>query len=174
MSGMRWVRYPNCRGYLLCLCTYRNEQYQEELWKRSIAILRDHLSPEVLEKYGPTVSTEKKEEDGTTAAEPEEEVESKEGEKEGVEVPTVNEEPPQPESTLQSSEQKVEVHVDATVEGSKQEESQPNGHEDSVNNQVGCCHVHVHDCIFVVVYIYIYMHCLFVRRTIEGFFCLVS
>ena len=105
----------------------RNEQYQEELWKRSIAILRDHLSPEVLEKYGPPVSTEKKEEEGT--AEPEEGVESKEGEKEGEGVTVVSEEPGQQKATPQpSTELEVEVHVNATVEdGTKeqQEESQP-------------------------------------------------
>ena len=91
----------------------RNEQYQEELWKRSIAVLRDHLSPEVLEKYGPPVSTEKKEEEGTIAAEPAEGVESKEVEKEGEEVTVVNEESSQPEVTLQATELEVEVHVDA-------------------------------------------------------------
>ena len=30
----------------------RNEQYQEELWKRSFEFLKDHLSPETVEKYG--------------------------------------------------------------------------------------------------------------------------
>ena len=31
---------------------FRNESFQEELWKRSIEFLKDHLSPEILEKYG--------------------------------------------------------------------------------------------------------------------------
>lgn len=31
----------------------RNEQFQEELWKRSFEFLKDHLSPETVEKYGP-------------------------------------------------------------------------------------------------------------------------
>ena len=90
-------------------------------------MLRDHLSPEVLEKYGPPVSTEKKEEEGTIAAEPAEGVESKEGDKEGEEVTVVNEEPTQPEVTLQATELEVEVHVDAKVDdGTKeQEENQP-------------------------------------------------
>ena len=29
----------------------RNEQFQEELWKRSFEFLKDHLSPESVEKY---------------------------------------------------------------------------------------------------------------------------
>ena len=32
----------------------RNESYQEDLWGRSFEYLRDHLSPETVEKYGPT------------------------------------------------------------------------------------------------------------------------
>ncbi|XP_064396428.1 uncharacterized protein LOC135343355 [Halichondria panicea] len=36
----------------------RNETYQEELWRRSIEALRDHLSPEILEKYGPSTAIE--------------------------------------------------------------------------------------------------------------------
>ena len=94
-------------------------------------MLRDHLSPGVLEKYGPPVSTEKKEEDGTTAAEPEEGVESKEGEKEGEGVTVVSEEPGQPGVTPQpSTELEVEVHVDTQVEGgSRQEESQDSGNQ---------------------------------------------
>ena len=31
----------------------RNEQYQDELWKISFDYLKDHLSPETVEKYGP-------------------------------------------------------------------------------------------------------------------------
>ena len=34
------------------LFLFRNESFQEELWKRSIEFLKDHLSPEILEKYG--------------------------------------------------------------------------------------------------------------------------
>ena len=47
----------------------RNEQFQEELWKRSFEFLKDHLSPESVEKYSlppslppsnaPTVTTGK-------------------------------------------------------------------------------------------------------------------
>ena len=92
----------------------RNEQDQEELWKRSIAVLRDHLSPEVLEKYGPPVSTEKKEEEGTTAAEG---VESKEGEKEEEEGLVVSEEP---ETTPQPTQLEVEVHAVEEVGGCHQ------------------------------------------------------
>jgi hypothetical protein len=32
---------------------FRNEQYQEELWRMSFVHLKDHLSPETVEKYGP-------------------------------------------------------------------------------------------------------------------------
>ena len=51
----------------------RNEHYQEELWKRSFEFLKDHLSPETIEKYGPppepagtneAVATEKNGEEG--------------------------------------------------------------------------------------------------------------
>ena len=34
----------------------RNEGFQEELWKRSFEFLKDHLSPEIVEKYGPKVA----------------------------------------------------------------------------------------------------------------------
>ncbi|XP_064396433.1 retinol dehydrogenase 12-like [Halichondria panicea] len=55
----------------------RNETYQEELWRRSVKALRDHLSPEILEKYGAPPSptplldldeTEKGKEIATTTA----------------------------------------------------------------------------------------------------------
>lgn len=32
---------------------HRNEKLQEELWEISVSIVKDFLSPEVLEKYGP-------------------------------------------------------------------------------------------------------------------------
>ena len=32
----------------------RNEQYQEELWKISCELLKDWMSPEIWEKYGPS------------------------------------------------------------------------------------------------------------------------
>lgn len=32
---------------------FRNERYQEELWRISFNYLKDHLSPETVEKYGP-------------------------------------------------------------------------------------------------------------------------
>ena len=35
------------------LYSCRNEQYQEDLWKRSFEFLKDHLSAETIEKYGP-------------------------------------------------------------------------------------------------------------------------
>ena len=31
----------------------RNEVYQEEMWSKTIEFLKDHLSPETVEKYGP-------------------------------------------------------------------------------------------------------------------------
>lgn len=34
-------------------CIYRNQEFQEEMWRTSIAIVRDYLSPDVLEWYGP-------------------------------------------------------------------------------------------------------------------------
>ncbi len=36
--------------------TCRNEAYQEELWRRSVEALREHLSPEILDKYGALLS----------------------------------------------------------------------------------------------------------------------
>ncbi len=33
-------------------------EYQEELWRRSVDGLRDHLSPEILDKYGSTLPNE--------------------------------------------------------------------------------------------------------------------
>ena len=44
----------NCHSSLYVIICCRNEQYQEELWRRSIDYLREHLSPEILEKYGGT------------------------------------------------------------------------------------------------------------------------
>lgn len=32
---------------------HRNEEYQEDLWRRSFEYLKEHLSPEIMEKYGP-------------------------------------------------------------------------------------------------------------------------
>ena len=45
---------------------YRNEEYQEVLWRMSFDYLKDHLSPEAVEKYGP-----KPEPSAQLAAEPE-------------------------------------------------------------------------------------------------------
>ena len=50
------------------LCVYRNEQYQEELWRRSIDYLREHLSPEILEKYGGTQTQPETTTEPSTAA----------------------------------------------------------------------------------------------------------
>ena len=36
----------------------RDEHFQEELWRISIDMVKDHLSPETLEKYSPTAPTE--------------------------------------------------------------------------------------------------------------------
>ena len=52
-------KYMLCCGHSRFYCadtTDRNEQYLEELWRRSVDALRDHLSPEILEKYGPSLS----------------------------------------------------------------------------------------------------------------------
>jgi len=35
------------------LC-FRNEQYQEELWSISCELLKEWMSPEIRDKYGPT------------------------------------------------------------------------------------------------------------------------
>ena len=32
---------------------HRNEQFQEDMWRRSFEFLKDHLSAETKEKYGP-------------------------------------------------------------------------------------------------------------------------
>ena len=48
----------------------RNEQFQEELWKRSFEFLKDHLSPETVDKYSPppNVPTAATEESSSTHA----------------------------------------------------------------------------------------------------------
>ncbi len=33
----------------------RNEQFQEQLWRKSFEFMKDHLSPETVDKYGPPV-----------------------------------------------------------------------------------------------------------------------
>ena len=33
---------------------HRNEEFQEELWRKSVEFLKDHLSPETMEKFGPS------------------------------------------------------------------------------------------------------------------------
>lgn len=33
---------------------HRNEQYQEELWNISCELLKEWMSPEIVEKFGPT------------------------------------------------------------------------------------------------------------------------
>ena len=40
----------------------RNEQHQEQLWEISVKILKDRLSPPVLEQYGPTLHSEERKE----------------------------------------------------------------------------------------------------------------
>ncbi len=51
---------------LTCYCnTHRNEGFQEELWKQSFEFLKDHLSPDTIEKCGPKVG------DRTAGEEPE-------------------------------------------------------------------------------------------------------
>ena len=36
---------------------YRNEQYQEELWHISCELLKEWMSPEIWDKYGPSKQT---------------------------------------------------------------------------------------------------------------------
>ena len=43
-----------CESYTITIATfYRNEEYQGDLWRQSFDFLKDHLSPEIMEKYGP-------------------------------------------------------------------------------------------------------------------------
>ena len=37
---------------------YRNEEYQEELWKISCELLKEWMSPEIWGKYGPSKQTD--------------------------------------------------------------------------------------------------------------------
>ena len=37
--------------------TFRNEQYQEELWRISCELLKEWMSPEIWDKYGPSKQT---------------------------------------------------------------------------------------------------------------------
>ena len=36
---------------------FRNEQYQEELWRISCDLLKEWMSPEIWDKYGPSKQT---------------------------------------------------------------------------------------------------------------------
>ncbi|XP_064399277.1 retinol dehydrogenase 12-like isoform X2 [Halichondria panicea] len=49
--------YSSCRE-TQCSPDARNVEYQEELWRRSVEGLRDHLSPEILDMYGSTLPIE--------------------------------------------------------------------------------------------------------------------
>ncbi len=54
---------------------HRNERFQEDLWKQSFEILKDHLLLDTIEKYGPkvgdgpTISDDSGDGSGTTAGE---------------------------------------------------------------------------------------------------------
>ena len=37
---------------------YRNEVFQEQMWKKSFEMIKDHLSAETVEKYGPKADDE--------------------------------------------------------------------------------------------------------------------
>ena len=52
----------------ICTLFGRNEQFQEELWKRSFEFLKDHLSPESVEKYSLPPSLALPHDDTPTAA----------------------------------------------------------------------------------------------------------
>ena len=41
----------------MCVCVCRNEQYQEELWHISCELLKEWMSPEIWDKYGPSKRT---------------------------------------------------------------------------------------------------------------------
>ena len=43
---------------------YRNEQYQEELWRISFDLLQDWMSPEIWSKYSPSTKATTKQESG--------------------------------------------------------------------------------------------------------------
>ena len=49
----------------------RDEKNQEDMWKRSFEFLKDHLSPEIMEKYGPPLPQSATETEKTSAAQPE-------------------------------------------------------------------------------------------------------
>ena len=53
---LRW--HIACILRLNTIASYipRNEQYQEDLWRRSIDMIKDYLSPEILATYGPPSS----------------------------------------------------------------------------------------------------------------------
>lgn len=52
LNSQQACHYADCRETPSSTAA-RNEQFQEELWKRSFEFLKDHLSPETVEKYGP-------------------------------------------------------------------------------------------------------------------------
>lgn len=49
---------------------YRNEEYQEDLWQRSFEFLKEHLSPEIMGKYGPPGSPRQEPATGTASGKP--------------------------------------------------------------------------------------------------------
>ena len=48
-----YLPFQSCDTFFWC----RNEQFQEELWKITVDRLKMFLSPNILEKYGPTQTT---------------------------------------------------------------------------------------------------------------------
>ena len=61
-ADSRYISFPqrvfrtlggnNCNKSFITVTYCRNEAYQEDMWSRTIDFLKDHLSPDALEKYG--------------------------------------------------------------------------------------------------------------------------
>ena len=58
-----YVRIAN-QYQALIIKLHRNEQFQEELWRMSVDMVKDHLSPETLEKYGLSNPTDRSQSEG--------------------------------------------------------------------------------------------------------------
>ena len=70
---LKWIEsHTNYRKTL----DYRNEEYQEDLWQRSFEFMKEHLSPEIMERYGPPPGSPQEPATGTASSgEPDQETE---------------------------------------------------------------------------------------------------
>ena len=89
---------------------YRNEQFQEELWKISVDLVKAFLSPDILEKYGPAqTATSQPEATGEAAKS------TSEGEVGGAEGGGGQQEQPQQSGEMKEKSSEVPVRIICTT-----------------------------------------------------------